>query len=337
MTAIDSKELNAESGRFAELRSRFDWTAGVWVLLLLLIVWYALLLPKFGSFQINSIIKNSLPLVFLAIGQAAVVIGGGIDLGVGTMLVLSNSAAALLMDGQPFAVTLLMAAGIIVALAVINGVVGWVINVSKVPDIVVTLATLYMYGGLALLILPGPGGGTSEGLRWLFTGSTSGIGTNFWPPLAMLALVTLVSAHFMRRTRNGLAIYARGSDPTAAYLSGVDTKRAKIVSYAFSGALSALAGIAVLALTNVGDPRFSIGGDKTLESVAAIVIGGVALTGGVGSIVGVVAAGIIVFFLDLLLVAIGFESNTAQVVQGALIVAVMMVGGLLEVRRRRRE
>ena len=72
-----------------------------------------------------------------------------------------------------------------------------------------------------------------------------------------------------------------------------------------------------------------------MESVAAVVIGGIALTGGVGSIVGAVAAGIIVFFLGVLLVAIGFDSNTAQIVQGALIIAVMMVGGLFEARRRR--
>ena len=174
-------------------------------------------------------------------------------------------------------------------------------------------------------------------MRWIFTGSGSGVGSNFWPPLIVLTLVTVLAALFMRRTRTGLSLYASGSDRAAAYLSGVNTARAKIVSYAVAGGLSALAGIAVLALTNVGDPRFAIGGQKTLESVAAIVIGGVALTGGIGSVVGAVAAGIIVFFLDLLLVAIGLDSNSAQVVQGALIVAVMMVGGLLEVRRRRLE
>jgi ribose transport system permease protein len=218
-----------------------------------------------------------------------------------------------------------------------NAVVGWIISVSGVPDIVVTLATLFIYGGLALLILPGPGGGTSEGMRWMFTGSTSGVGTNFWPPLIVLLLVTVGVAWFMRRTRPGLSLYANGSDLNAAYLSGVDTKRSKILSYAISGGLAGLAGLVVLALTNVGDPRFALAGQKTLESVAAIVLGGIALTGGVGSIVGVVAAGIIVFFLDLLLVAIGLDSNTSQVVQGVLIIVVMMVAGLLEVRRRRLE
>ena len=307
------------------------------MLLVVLVVWYAALIPRFGTFQLTSILKNSLPLVLLAMGQAVIVIAGGIDLGIGSIMVLANSAAAVMMDGQPFGVTLAIAVGLVVVMALVNGVVGWIISVSKVPDIVVTLATGFIYGGVALLVLPGPGGSTSEGLRLIFTGSTSGVGSNFLPPLLVLLTVAGALAGFMRRTRTGLSLYASGSDLNAAYLSGVDTRRAKIVSYAVGGAMAGIAGLAVLSLTNVGDPRFSIGAAATLQSVAAIVIGGIALTGGVGSVVGVVAAAIIVFFLDLLLVAVGFDSNTAQVVQGALIVAVMMVGGLLEVRRRRLE
>ncbi len=337
MTTVTTRPQEERKTKFQVWRGRHGWTAGVWLLLIVLVAWYAALLPKFGAFQINSILKNSLPLVFLAIGQGVVVIAGGIDLGVGSMMVLANSVAALLMEGQPFAMTLLIGVGIILGLAAMNAVVGWIVSVSGVPDIVVTLATLFIYGGLALLILPGPGGGTSEGMRWMFTGSTSGVGTNFWPPLIVLLLVTVGIAWFMRRTRPGLSLYASGSDLNAAYLSGVNTKKSKVLSYAISGGLAGMAGLAVLALTNVGDPRFALAGQKTLESVAAIVLGGIALTGGVGSIVGVVAAGIIVFFLDLLLVAIGLDSNTSQVVQGVLIVVVMMVAGLLEVRRRRLE
>ena len=335
-TVAPPPELEKQSN-FMVWLSRHGWTAGVWILLIVLIVWYAALLPKFGTFQVTSIIKNSLPLVFLAIAQGVVVIAGGIDLGVGSMMVLANSAAALLMEGQSFGMTLLIGVGIILAIAAMNAIVGWIISVSKVPDIVITLATLFIYGGLALLILPGPGGSTSEGMRWIFTGSTSGVGSNFWPPLFMLLVVMVAVAWFMRRTRPGLSLYARGSDLNAAYLSGVNTQRSKIVSYAIAGGLSAMAGLAVLALSNVGDPRFALAGQKTLESVAAVVLGGVALTGGVGSVVGVVAAGIIVAILPLLLVVIGLDSNSSLVVQGVLIVVVMMVAGLLEVRRRRLE
>lgn len=334
MTAIGD---TVRSRRFDWTRwgRRQGWSLGVWGLLVVLVVWYTLLIPRFGSFQVASIAKNSLPLVYLAVGQAVIVIAGGIDLAVGAMLVLTNSVAAQLMHDQPLGVTLIVAVGIILAAAVLNGSVGWVINRSRVPDIVVTLATSFIYSGLALMILPGPGGGTSPGFRLLFTGSDSGTGSNFWPAIAMLVVPVIVVALWVRRTRTGLSLYATGSDLSAAYLSGVNTGRAKVIAMAVGGAMAAMAGLATVAITGTGDPRFSIGANATLNSVAAIVLGGVALTGGVGSVVGAVAAAIIVFFLNPILSAMGIDPNTAQVVQGSLIALVMMVAGLLTLRRRR--
>lgn len=314
---------------------RHGWSIGVWVLLAVLIGWYVLLIPSFGSFQVASILKNSLPLIYLAIGQAVIVITGGIDLGAGAMLVLTNSTAATLMQDQPFAITILIGLAVILGAAVLNGLVGAIINISRVPDIVVTLATSFIYSGLALMILPGPGGGTAPGFRIIFTGSDDGSGTNYWFSLAMLIIPVIIATLFMRRTRTGLSLYATGSDLNAAYLSGVDTRRAKVVGYSVGGAMAALAGLATVAITGSGDPRFSIGSNATLNSVAAIVLGGVALTGGIGSVVGAVAAAIIVFFLSPILSAMGIDPNTAQVVQGALIVAVMMIAGLMALRRRR--
>ena len=336
MTTVEDVDPSAGFD-WARWRRRQGWSIGVWILLIVLIAWYALLIPRFGSFQIASIAKNSLPLSFLAVGQAVIVLAGGIDLGMGAMLVLTNSAAATVMNEQPLAVTLLMAVGLILAAALLNGSVGWVINRSRVPDIVVTLATSFIYSGLALMVLPGPGGGTSPGFRYLFTGSQTGSGSTFWPAIVMLVVPVMAVALFMRRSRTGLSLYAIGSDVNAAYLSGVDTGRAKIIAYAVGGALAAMAGLATVAITGSGDPRFSIGANATLNSVAAVVLGGVALTGGVGSVIGAVAAAIIVFFLSPILSAVGIDPNSAQVVQGTLIALVMMLAGLLALRRRRAE
>jgi ribose transport system permease protein len=316
---------------------RFGWTIGVWLLLLLLLVWYSALIPKFGAFQITSIAKNSLPLVYLSVAQAVIVISGGIDLSVGAMLVLTNALAAQLMDGQSFGATLLLALVVIAFAAVLNGIVGWIINVSKVPDIVVTLATSFVFTGMALLILPSPGGGTSEGFRAIFTGSTTGTGTNFWPPLIMIAFPITLAAIWMRRSRTGLSLYATGSDPNAAYLSGVRTARAKIIAYTVGGGFGAMAGLAALGITGSGESRAATAGNFTLRSVAAIVLGGIALTGGVGSLVGAAAAGIILFTLSPFLSAMGIDPNTAQVIQGTLIVVVMMAAGMIELRRQRAE
>jgi ribose transport system permease protein len=314
---------------------RNGWVLGVWLLLGVLIFWYANLIPAFGSFQMASISKNSLPLVYLAIGQAIIVIAGGIDLSLGPLLLLSNVVAARFMQDQPFGVVLLIALAIIVGLGVLNAGTGYLISISGVPDIVVTLATSYIWSGVALLILPSPGGGTAPEFRWLFTGSQAGIGGSYIVPLVMMALPTIAVFLFSRHSRMGLTMYAIGSSSVAARLAGLDVRRAKIVSYAIGGAMAALAGLATVAITGTGDPRFSIGANATLNSVAAIVLGGIALTGGVGSVLGVVATSIILIMLNPILSAMGINANTAQVIQGALIAGVMMIGGLVTWYRER--
>jgi ribose transport system permease protein len=146
-----------------------------------------------------------------------------------------------------------------------------------------------------------------------------------------LALV----AWWMRRTETGLSLYATGSNRVAAYLSGVSTGRAKIIGYTIGGAFGALGGLAALAITGSGESRFATASGFTLRAVAAIVLGGVALTGGIGSVVGAAAAGIVLFTLSPFLSALGVDPNTAQVIQGVLIVVVMMIAGIVEMRRQR--
>jgi ribose transport system permease protein len=306
----------------------------VWLLLFALIAWYSTLIPRFGAFEVSSIVNNGLPFVFLAVAQAVIVIAGGIDLGVGGMMVLVNATAARFMLDQPFEVTILIAVLILLGAAVLNGAVGWVINVSRVPDIVITLGTLYIFQGMALAILANPGGGTSERFRWIFTGSEVGIGRNPWPATVMIAVPVLLVAWWMGKTRSGLSLYAVGSNRMAAYLSGIPAARTKVTAYAIGGAFAAMAGLATTAIAGRGNPNI-VGGTFTLNSVAAIVLGGVALTGGVGSVIGAVAAGIILFFLNPILTAMGVDPNRAQIIRGVLIVLVMMIAGLLEWRRQR--
>jgi len=328
--------LNGRSAQWQRLLARNSWVLGVWLLLGGLIVWYSTLIPVFGQFQIVSISKNSLPLIYLAIGQAIIVIAGGIDLSLGSLLLLSNVLAARFMDEQSLGFVFLVAVGVIVGLALLNGLTGYVISISGVPDIVVTLATSYIWSGLALWILPSPGGGTAPEMRWLFTGSPSGIGGGYGLPIAMIAIPALLVFLLSRHTRTGLSLYAIGSHPVAARLAGLNVRQAKIVSYAIGGAMAGLAGLATVAITGTGDPRFSVGATATLNSVAAIVLGGVALTGGEGSVLGVVATAVTLIMLNPILTAMGIDSNSAQVIQGVLIAGVMMFGGLAILLRERR-
>lgn len=315
--------------------ARNSWAWGVWLLLGGLLFWYANLIPAFGSFQISSISKNSLPLVYLAIGQAIIVIAGGIDLSLGALLLLTNTIAARFMEGQPLVLVILIALATIALISLLNALVGYIITISGVPDIVVTLATSYIWSGLALWVLPSPGGGTAPEMRWLFTGSTSGIGGLYIVPILMMLIPAILVFLFSRRSRVGLTMYAIGSSPIAARLAGIDVGRAKVVSYAIGGALAALAGLATVALTGTGDPRFSVGANATLNSVAAVVLGGVALTGGTGSVLGVVATAVILIMLNPILTAMGILANNAQVIQGVLIAGVMMIGGIATMLRER--
>lgn len=314
---------------------RYGWVAGVWLLLGALLFWYATLIPRFGAFQITSISKNSLPLVYLAIGQAVIVIAGGIDLSLGALLLLANALAARFMEDQPLTIVIGIALALILAVSLLNALTGYVIHVSGVPDIVVTLATGYVWSGLALSILPSPGGGTAPGFRWLFTGAESGIGGTYVMPLLMMALPALAVFILSRRSRLGLSLYAVGSDSVAARLAGLNLRRAKIASYAIGGAMAALAGLATIAITGTGDPRFSVGANATLNSVAAVVLGGVALVGGRGMVPGAVAAGVILIMLNPILSAMGINPNNAQIIQGVLIAGVMMIGGAITLWRER--
>lgn len=327
--------LTGHSGSWQRVLARNGWILGVWLLLSVLLVWYATLIPVFGQFQITSISKNSLPLVYLAIGQAIIVIAGGIDLSLGALLLLSNVLAARFMEDQPFGTVLFIAIAVIAGLSILNALIGYVISLSGVPDIVVTLATSYIWSGVALWVLPSPGGGTAPQFRWLFTGSLSGIGGSYTMPILMMAIPALAVFILSRRSRIGLSIYAIGSDEVAAGFAGLDVRRAKIASYAIGGAMAALAGLATVAITGSGDPRFSIGATATLNSIAAVVLGGVALVGGTGLVPGVVAAGVILIMLNPILSAMGINPNNAQIIQGVLIAGVMMVGGLVTLLRKR--
>jgi ribose transport system permease protein len=303
------------------------------VLLALLVAWYASLLPRFTGFEQSSLIRTGLPIALLALGQGLVVLSGGVDLSLGALLVLANCVAVRLMADQGLGTALAVTVGILVVGALVQALVGLVVDASGVPDIVVTLAMSFVYSGLALFVAPSPLSGVSEGFRTLVTGSATGFGENFVPPLVILVLALVAVWFLLRRTRLGLTLYASGSDRQAAYLSGVDVRRARVAAYLLAGLLACLAGVASAAITGGAQARYSVGAANTLNSVAAVVVGGIALTGGRGSPIGAAAAGYALSLLSPLFGVLGLAPTDTEVVKGVVIVAVVMLGGLLELRR----
>ena len=137
----------------------------------------------------------------------------------------------------------------------------------------------------------------------------------------------------LRRARPGLALYSIGSSRNAAYLSGVSVTRTRIFAYSLGGFFAGLAGLALTATSGIGDPLS--GQYYTLNSVAAVVLGGVALVGGKGGLIGPIAAAFVLTLVKTILILKGVDQNWAQVIQGSLIIVVVMIGGLA-IRERRR-
>jgi ribose transport system permease protein len=329
MTAQAAIRPLGPTGR--RLARRHAWPAAVVVFFALLLAWSASQTRNFGAFELQTLLASTLPLAYLAMGQSVVVIGGGIDLSVGAMLVLVNCLSARLMEGTDLGGSLLVAAGCLVVSCALGALTGLVITVSKVPDIIVTLATSFVWGGVALFVLPTPGGGTSEGFSALVLGS----GSAWWPALLCLLAPLLLVWAPLRRSRAGIAVYALGSDRNAAYLSGVDPLRTKVVAYAFSGLLAGMAGLATTAFTVGGSPQSTIAMNATLNSVAAIVLGGVALAGGVGGLVGPVFAVWCLYLIPNIMLGLGVDPSYGEVVKGVVVVLVVLAGGLLRARRSR--
>ncbi|GLS19363.1 sugar ABC transporter permease [Labrys miyagiensis] len=281
--------------------------------------------PDFGSFDIQSLALGALPLALAAAAQAIVVISGGIDLSVGSLIAVSNVLSASLMQTASFRQALLLSIFILIVGAVQGALNGIVTAISRIPDVVVTLTTGFIWGGVALLILERPGGGAPLE----FLNIAAGADLSEWVPNALIVMVLVTAAIWLpiRYSRIGLLIYAAGSDPVAAFRSGVNVKVARTLAYTFGGIACAAGGITLTMTTGIGAPLS--GTYYTLSSVAAAVIGGVSLTGGRGGMVGPVIAALLLTLIPMDLIFLSIDPNYGQVIQGTLIVLVVMIGGFI--------
>ena len=305
---------------------------GMPALLVVALAFTALIHPEFGSFDVQSLALGALPLAMAAAAQAVVVLSGGIDLSVGSLIAVSNVLAASTMQHASFQQSLLLAALILVAGALQGAANGIIVVISRIPDVVVTLTTGFIWGGVALLILEKPGGGAPQAFLDLAAGNV----ISLWIPNALILLIVSVALIWLpvSRSRLGLLIYAVGSDRIAAFRSGVGVETTRVLAYVIGGIFSALGGLALTMTTGIGAPL--AGTYYTLSSVAAIVIGGVRLTGGRGGMVGPIIAALLLTLIPTDLIFLDIDPNYGQVIQGTLIVLVVMIGGFVSVLQSRK-
>lgn len=323
-----------ERGRAMELAAawarRNTWILSLLGLLVLLLAFTRIIQPNYGVAGVQGLAISVLPLALAAVAQAIVVIAGGIDLSVGSMMALTSVVSASLMEGQSEEFAVVVVVGVLLLGLVLGAINGTLVVVTRVPDIVVTLAMLFVWAGAALLVLRTPGGESASWLRGLVLGSLG----NEWVPKSAVVLVVIVAAIWfpLRRSRLGLSLYAIGSNPLAAFRSGVPVGRTKIAAYMLTGLFAALAGISLTASTGIGTP---VPGPYTLQSVAAVVLGGVSLAGGRGGVFGAIVAVVILQLIRTDMTFLKFNTNLATVAQGIILIGVVMIGSLVQIRRSR--
>ncbi|MEW9835054.1 ABC transporter permease [Mesorhizobium sp. ZMM04-4] len=319
------------------LLRQHGWVVGLSALLMALFVLTKLIQPSYGAGDFGSLVRAVLPYAFAVAAQTVVVIAGGIDLSVAAMMALTSVTAAAMMAGASEEYALFVVPFVLVLGFTLGALNGILIVVSRVPDIVVTLATLFMLQGAALLVLPAPGGGAAEWLKNLIVGTVPipilPDDATDWFPKALLLLVVLLCAVWipLKRSRLGLSIYAIGSSQLAAFRSGVPVARTKILAYAIGGLFGAMGGLSLTMSTGIGAP---IPGPYLMASVAAVVLGGVVLGGGKGGLLGPIIAVFVLRLARTILTLLAIDPNVTAIVEGSILVAVVMFGAFIAMRSR---
>lgn len=302
------------------------WTLGLVALLLVLLGITKFIQPSFGVSGLESLARAALPFAFATAAMAVVVIVGGIDLSVGSIMAVCAVTAAVLMQsmGAVPAVAITLCLGF--AIGMING---GLIVITRVPDIVVTLAMLFVWEGTALLILNAPGGTVHDWLEDSIAGSFFLEGV----PKALIVLVIAVAMVWipLKRSKLGLSIYAVGSDELAAFRSGVPVGWTKALAYGVCGLFCAMGGLSLIMLTGIGEP---VPGPYLMASVAAVVLGGVVLGGGIGGLLGPIIAVFILRIIRTILTLAAVDPNVTTIVEGTIMVGVVMFGAFLVMRRK---
>jgi ribose transport system permease protein len=299
-----------------------------YVVLGILIAWLAILQPKSLTFdQFSQITNIELVLILLGVGETIVILTGGIDLSIGGVLSLTNAIAASHMSSKGAAIGISLA---LVALGWIPGTInGLLIVYGNLQPFIVTLATWFIWGGIAFLVLPVTGGTIDESLGWLSTGTVAGVDNPIWA----LVLVCIFGYWFLR-TRIGLEIRSFGSDRESAFQAGLRDQRAVIFAYAASSWWAVLGGIVLSAQTLSGDP--TVGDSYILPTVAAVVIGGTSLFGGSGTIIGTAAGALVLAYVYSVTFALELPSQWGVIASGMLLVLTVSLQLLVRILFRRR-
>ena len=265
-------------------------------------------------------------LVLVATGQTFALISGGFDLSVGGVVSVTNSLLASRMGDSPGNILFWVFMCILIGLGI--GVFnGFVIEKTKMQPFIATLVTQYVCLGAALLILKIDGGNVNKGFINVLLFRFGGV------PISLVFIVAIIVIWlYMKRTRFGLSLYAIGSNEKAAHLSGISIMKTKVFAYGLSGLFAALGGIYRTAHVASGSP--TAGAAFTMTSIAAAVIVGTAIMGGVGGVVGSIVGAFILRGITDLLVFMQVSSYWTSLVQGVLLLVAVAITSYAKLRKK---
>ena len=269
--------------------------------------------------NIFNVLRQSAPNLLLACGMTMVIILGGIDLSVGSIIAMSGvlGAGAVVWGGMPEIVGILV--GILSGLlfGLFNGVI---IAKTKIPPFIVTLASMNIAKGIAYVFSGGkPIRCMTDAWKFLGAGYVGPVPT----PVITMLVVFIISVLFLNRTRIGRHIYAVGGNDTAARFSGIDTAKVKFMVYSFSGLMAGLAGITIASRLYSG--TCTSGDGAEMDAIAAVVVGGTSMAGGSGKLGGTLIGVLIIGVLNNGLNLMGINSDWQYIVKGAVILLAVYV------------
>lgn len=327
---MNDKSMNA-TAKFWQHASRFQSL----LVLALMIVAMSLMSDRFLSSANGWNIMRQISVnVCLSIGMTMVILSGGIDLSVGSVLAFAGAITAGLIKspvplpwlGVELQFTLL---GAIVAGLTVGVFLGWfngqMITRLKIPPFVATLGMLSIARGLTMLWTKGfPITGLGDGFAAIGTRSVLGVPSPVWIAASLVGVFVLIT----KKTRLGRHIYAVGGNEQTARLSGLNVNRIKVMVYTLAGGLSAVAGLIMTSRLDSAQPNAGMGYE--LDSIAAVVIGGTSLSGGRGSILGTVIGCLIIGVLNSGLVLLNVSPFWQQIVKGGVILVAVAIDRMRE-------
>lgn len=295
------------------------------ILLLFVIIWARFQTGGLTGSIINGWLVLSLPLIVAAIGVTLVIITKQFDLSAAGVIALTNvvMATAFKELNVWIVIILMLAVGALIGL--INGAF---VVFGKLPAIAVTLATLIVLQGIALILLVRPGGSIDPGLISVVTGPS------FVPRPLLILIVVVVAWLIFKRTKLGIYMFAVGQDEEALRLSGVSIPKVRLAIFVIAGMLYALAGVFLSAAIQSGDA--TIGEPYLLQTFAAIAIGGTAFVGGTGSAIGTIFGALTITVIPKMLFVLGISDWSQRIFTGVLIILAVLLGAITAMRQRRK-